>query len=293
MMENFGRVNRDVKRIWFGSVAVAIKRFLWPIASLARHRISFRLKVDEMATAKEHYEKLLAEYYAWMSGGLDQKLEQNRKFFESHHIRPVLSALAVDLGAGCGFQSIPLSQLGFSVIAIDSSARLLAELKQNAQGLAIQPIHDDLLNFSMHCTEPIELMVCMGDTLTHLETRQAIRHLLRKIFKALETDGRLVLTFRDLSAELTGLDRFIALRNDADTLFTCFLEYEKNHVKVHDMIYERRDNRWDLKKSFFKKIRIAPRWVEEVLQALGFKIEVFDIRNAGVCIIARKPKHGN
>jgi SAM-dependent methyltransferase len=249
--------------------------------------------VDEMASVKEHYEKLLAGYYSWMSGGLHQKIEQNRKFFESHHVRPLRSALAVDLGAGCGFQAIPLSQLGFRVIAIDSSAKLLAELKQNAQGLSIHPIHDDLLNFSRHCPDPIELVVCMGDTLTHLKTRQAIRQLLRKIFRALEADGRLILTFRDLSAELTGLDRFIPVRNDAHTIFTCFLEYEKNHVKVHDMIYERRDNRWDLKKSFFKKIRIPPRWVEEVLQALGFKIEVFDIHNAGVCIIARKPKHGN
>lgn len=245
-----------------------------------------------MATAKEHYEKILAEYYSWMSGGLDQKIEQNRKFFESHHVRPVLSAIAVDLGAGCGFQSIPLSQLGFSVIAIDSSAKLLAELKQNARGLSIYPINDDLLNFPRHCPDPVELMVCMGDTLTHLKTRQTIRHLLRKIFRALEAGGRLVLTFRDLSAEVTGLDRFIPVRNDADTIFTCFLEYEKNHVKVHDLIYERRNNRWNLKKSFFKKIRVAPRWVEEALQALGFKIEVFDIHNAGVCIIARKPKHG-
>jgi SAM-dependent methyltransferase len=246
-----------------------------------------------MAAATEHYEKLLAKYYAWMSGGFTRNIEQNREFFKAHHVRPLLSGVAVDLGAGCGFQSIPLSQLGFSVIAIDSSSQLLAELKQNAQGLSINPINDDLLNFSRHCPGPIELVVCMGDTLTHLDTRQAIRRLLRKIFKALETGGRLILTFRDLSGELKGLDRFIPVRNDADTIFTCFLEYEKNHIKVHDMIYKRKHNRWDLKKSYFRKLRIAPQWMEEVLQALGFKIETFDIHNAGVGIIARKPQHGN
>jgi precorrin-6B methylase 2 len=246
-----------------------------------------------VATAREHYQKLLAEYYSWMSGGFARKIEQNRKFFRAHHIRPARSGLAVDLGAGCGFQSIPLSRLGFSVIALDSSRKLLAELRQNARGLAIKTVNDDLLNFPKHCPGPIELVICMGDTLTHLDTRQAIRHLLRKIFKALEADGRLIITFRDLSGELTGLDRFISVRKDADTLFTCFLEYEKNHVKVHDLIYERKRNRWDLRKSFFKKVRVAPRWIEEVLQALGFTIETFDIHNAGVCIIARKAEHGN
>jgi len=241
-----------------------------------------------MAAVKEHYERLLAEYYSWMSGGFSQKLHQNQKFFRFHRVRPAHSGIAVDLGAGCGFQSIPLSQIGFSVIAIDSSKKLLAELRQNAQGLAIRTINDDLLNFDRCCPSQIELVVCMGDTLTHLSTRKTIRNLLRKIFRALETGGQLILAFRDLSSELTGLGRFISVRNDANIIFTCFLEYEKNHVKVHDIVYQRTHDRWDLKKSFYKKIRIAPQWIKEVLQALGFNLETFDVHDAVVCIIARK-----
>jgi SAM-dependent methyltransferase len=246
-----------------------------------------------MDLTTEHYQKFLAGYYSWISGGLARNIEKNRKFFKAHHVRPALSGLAVDLGAGCGFQSIPLSQLGFSVVAVDSSKKLLAQLRQNAQGLAIKTINDDLLNFSRHCPDPVELVVCMGDTLTHLNTRRTIRHLLRKIFKTLEAGGRLILTFRDLSAELAGVDRFIPVRSDAGTIFTCFLEFKKNYVKVHDLIYERKHDRWGLKKNYFYKIRIAPQWAEEVLQALGFKIETFDIRHSGVSIIARKPNHGN
>jgi hypothetical protein len=241
-----------------------------------------------MATAKEHYDNLLAKYYSWMSGGLTLKIEQNREFFKTHHVRPLLSRVAVDLGAGCGFQSIPLSQLGFSVIAIDSSKGLLGELKQNAQGLPIKTINDDLLNFSKHCPDKVEIVVCMGDTLTHLKTRQAVRHLLGKIFKTLETGGMLLLTFRDLSAELTGLDRFIPVHNDANTIFSCFLEYEKFYVKVYDIIYERKHGQWQMQKSYFKKIRIAPKWIREILQFLGFKIEKYDIHNDMVTIIARK-----
>jgi SAM-dependent methyltransferase len=241
-----------------------------------------------MAAVREHYESLLAEYYSWMSGGFAQKLRQNQKFFRSHHVRPACSGIAVDLGAGCGFQSIPLSQAGFSVIAIDSSNQLLAELRQNAQGLPIKTINDDLVNFDRCCPGQIELVVCMGDTLTHLPTRKTIRHLLRKTFRALEPGGRLILTFRDLRVELAGLNRIIPVRNDANTIFTCFLEYEKNHVKVHDIIYRRTHDQWDLKKSFYKKIRIAPQWIREELQSLGFTIETFDILDAVVCIIARK-----
>ncbi len=241
-----------------------------------------------MATVKKHYENHLAKYYSWMSGGLAKQIEENRKFFKDNHVKPSRSGVAVDLGAGCGFQSIPLAELGYRVIAIDLSKSLLAELEENAKDLPIEIINDDLLNFSIHCPDKIELFVCMGDTLTHLNTHRNIRRLLSRICNTLEIGGRVILTFRDLTSELKGLDRFIPVRNDANTIFTCFLEYEKDYVKVHDIIYGQKHNKWELKKSFFKKIRISPKWTREILQNLGFKIEVYDIHNALVSIIAQK-----
>ncbi|MEJ2221038.1 MAG: class I SAM-dependent methyltransferase, partial [Desulfobacterales bacterium] len=103
-----------------------------------------------MASVKEHYDKLLAPYYSWICGGCELKFEENRKFFQSLGIRPVRSGAAVDLGAGSGFQSIPLSEAGFKVFAIDLSPDLLAELKSHAEGLSIVTIEDNLLNFTEH-----------------------------------------------------------------------------------------------------------------------------------------------
>lgn len=241
-----------------------------------------------MATVKEHYENHLAKYYSWMSGGLSNKLEENRKYFKDHNVWPRGSGVAVDLGAGPGFQSIPLAELGYQVIAIDLSNHLLAELKENAKDLSIEIINDDLLNFSKYCPDTVELVVCMGDTLTHLNTYQNIRRLLGSVYSALEIGGQVILTFRDLTSGLKGLDRFVPVRNDANTIFTCFLEYEKDYIKVHDIIYEKKHNQWELKKSVYNKIRISPKWVREVLQVFEFKVDTYDIHNGMVCIIAHK-----
>ena len=185
-------------------------------------------------------------------------------------------------------QSIPLAEIGFRVIAVDLSRTLLAELEENAGNLSIEIINDDLLTFSKHCPAPVELVVCMGDTLTHLATRQKIRHLLKRIYSVLEIGGQVILTFRDFTVELKGLERFIPVRSDANTIFTCFLEYGKNHVTVHDMVYERKNNRWEQRKSAYKKIRVSPQWMKDTLKDIGFKIAAFDTHNAGVCIIAQK-----
>jgi 2-polyprenyl-3-methyl-5-hydroxy-6-metoxy-1,4-benzoquinol methylase len=121
-----------------------------------------------MRTAKEHYEQQLAAIYSWMSGGADAAIERNREHFRRLEVDSVPRGLAVDLGAGVGFQSVPLAGLGFAIVALDFSPQLLAELRKHAKGLPVRTVQDDLLNFDRHIDEQAQLIVCMGDTLTHL-----------------------------------------------------------------------------------------------------------------------------
>jgi len=242
-----------------------------------------------MSDVKTHYDNLLAPYYSWIFGGFDLKLEENRKFFRDHGIRPASSGAALDLGAGCGFQSIPLAEAGFRVIAIDSCPALLADLKESAGELSIETIEGNLLNFSSHCPQNTELIVCMGDTLTHLETTDDVQALFKNVHQALSDAGLLVLSFRDLMLELKGLERFIPVRSESNLIFTCFLEYEKEHVNVHDVIYEKNDGQWQLKKGVYRKLRIPPGWARNCLLETGFDVNTFDICNGMATIIARKP----
>jgi 2-polyprenyl-3-methyl-5-hydroxy-6-metoxy-1,4-benzoquinol methylase len=241
-----------------------------------------------MAGVCEHYENHLARYYAWISGGVDEKKEENRKFFVDHDIQPIRSGLAFDLGAGCGFQSVPLAQLGFRVVALDLSAKMLAQLKKTAKNLPIETICDDLSNFTNYKSENIELVVCMGDTLTHLDDLKKVRTLLDTVFSALQNGGCLILSFRNLTQELVELDRFIPVKSNETTIFTCFLEFEKDRVKVHDIIYEKNNGQWVLQKSVFQKLRISPDWTQKYLQKIGFAIEFYEEQNGLIFIIARK-----
>ncbi len=241
-----------------------------------------------MTDAKTHYDNLLAPYYSWIFGGAEQKLKENRTFFRDHGIKPEGSGVAMDLGAGCGFQSIPLAEAGFRVIAIDSCPALLADLTKSAGELPIETIEGNLLNFSNHHLVDTELIVCMGDTLTHLETLDDVQALFKNAHQALSDTGLLVLTFRDLMFELKGLERFIPVRSESNLIFTCFLEYENEHVKVHDVIYEKTNGQWQLKKGVYKKLRIPPQWARDCLLETGFEVNQFDIRNGMATITARK-----
>jgi len=77
----------------------------------------------------------------------------------------------------------------------------------------IVTIQDDLLNFTEHSPAKVEIIICMGDTLTHLNTFEEVQKLIETGYLSLEPGGLLILGFRDMTVELTGLDRFIAVRS--------------------------------------------------------------------------------
>ena len=241
-----------------------------------------------MATVQEHYDQLLAEIYTWAFGGFEETKYRNEEFFRSKNITPDLSGIALDLGAGAGAQSIPLAEAGFAVTAIDLNEEMLQELSQRAFGLEIITIQDDMLNLQNHCDGHVELIVCMTDTITHLDSQEKVIKLFEKSYNQLETNGQLILTFRDLTHELTDLERFIHVKSNRETIFTCFLEYEPETVKVHDVVYQNINGQWELKKSFYRKIKLSQSCVEAQLTDIGFQIELATVENGFVTVIAKK-----
>jgi len=242
-----------------------------------------------MNSSASHYDTLLAGHYTWMSGGPEMNYEKNELFFRDAGIRGEPGSRALDLGCGSGFQSIALARMGFNVTAIDQSAGLLKELDAEKGDLPVRTVHDDLLNFSGHCAGDIKLMVCMGDTLTHLDSKQAVAQLFKMCSDRLSPGGRLVITYRDMASELSGLDRFIPVRSSSRKVFTCFLEYGDNRVKVHDLVYERHQDRWQFKKSCYYKLRLPRDWVTRELGACGFEVSVSTAWNGMTAVLATRP----
>lgn len=244
-----------------------------------------------MNTAKDHYDQQLASVYSWMAGTPESAIERNHDLFRQLEISSSPRGLAVDLGAGSGFQSIPLAELGFSVVAVDFCAALLSELGDRANNLAIHTVHDDILNFSKYLEDRAQIVVCMGDTLTHLESLSSVESLLLSVEGALATSGKLVLTFRDyVSTEPHGTQRFIPVKSDESTILTCFLEYHEKVVEVYDLLYQRDGEKWVLTTSSYPKLRLDKHCVCDQLQKLKLEVIQNEIINGMICIVAQKSK---
>jgi SAM-dependent methyltransferase len=224
-----------------------------------------------MASVFNHYDTHLAPVYAWMAGGVEHALALGAADVSQFLDCP---GYAVDLGAGFGMHSIPLARSGFQVLAIDRCAYLLGQLRANAIGLPIKTLEANLLDFAKHLSTQADLILCMGDTLTHLQSMEEIEQLLNAAAASLRPGGRLVATFRDYEQLPVADKRFIPVRSDTERIHTCFLEQMAEHVLVHDILHERGPDGWTMKVSSYEKLRLSPAALRRAAQAAGLRSRI-------------------
>jgi len=219
-----------------------------------------------MSSIVNHYESHLAPIYIWMAGGLDYAVKLGESDIAEFLNRP---GHAIDLGAGFGMHTIPLAKSGYSVIAVDSSKLLLEELKRQCTGLNVQVVNTNLLEFDYYIQSSANLILCLGDTLTHLQTLEEIEMLINRVKSNLNKGGSFIATFRDYTHLPKDYNRFIPVRSDPNRILTCFLEEQVDHIVVNDILHERKDDVWTMKISNYKKLRLSPDHLVKISLKIG------------------------
>jgi SAM-dependent methyltransferase len=226
-----------------------------------------------MQSSETHYRTHLGPVYSWMLGDVAAAFARGAAEIDALPLPLPARGIAVDLGAGLGLHSLPLAARGFDVIALDNCQILLDELRSHARNLPITTHNADLLQFRSFVTGQAQVIVCMGDTLTHLPSVASVDSLLAAIAAALPHGGVFAATFRDYaSRKLEGEQRFILVRADETRILTCFLEYGDGQVTVYDLLNEKERGQWRLKVSSYPKLRLAPEWVAARLSELGCRV---------------------
>lgn len=237
--------------------------------------------------ARSHYEKLLAPVYGWMIGDLESA--QSRAREEVAHIGPFpAGAMAVDLGGGLGLHARALADAGHeSVWLFDTSTDLLHSARERTRGHGVHAVAVDLTDFDTHVPLPVDTILCMGDTLTHLADSDEVQALLEVVAGSLRPGGVFLTTFRDYSVELQGPDRFLLVRGDHERILTVFLEYGGEAVTVHDMLHARHGKEWSLQVGSYPKLRLDPSWVTSSLRDCGLSVETGTTFGGLTRIVAR------
>jgi len=243
-----------------------------------------------MESVRNHYDRFLGPVYSWILGDFEIAQKRNEDFFDSISLSPARNAVAVDLGCGPGCQSLPLANRGFNVLAIDFCQELIDELDRRKDSANIRTVCDDLAGFRGHMTEPAELIVCMGDTLVHLQNKESVDSVLDDVCDSLAPGGRFIYAIRDYTGSVPeGPDRFIPIRASDEQIFTCFLDYGDDAVHVHDILHRKIDGEWQTEISDYLKLRLDCEQLNARLQNRGLEIIDRTQSDGMIVVIAKRP----
>lgn len=239
-------------------------------------------------TVKEHYDNHLADFYSWMIGDFEKAKDSFKDFCIKNEIKQIENGNAIDLGAGNGIQSIALGEIGFKVKAVDFNEKLLSELKLKIGGLLIELIKDDIRNVKTFTDSSVDLIICCGDTVSHLDTFEQLDNLIEDCYDLLNTEGKLILSFRDYSIALSDTQRFIPVKSDDKRIHTCIIDYSDDKVTVTDLLHEKNNETWTQKISSYDKLRVRTDYVINKAETVGFSISENENINRMIHLILKK-----
>ena len=201
-----------------------------------------------MAPTIEMPDKPISDFYDALAHDYDQMTSFEARLVSE---RPFLRLLveqngissAVDAGAGSGFHSILLAQLGVSVTAVDLSQVMLDALVRNAahKGLSVKVLQAPLRDLPKRFHEAVDGLFCMGNTVAHLVDARELDATLAAFRHVLKPEGSLILQMLNYDKILGERQRIQSVREAGGATYVRFYDFHNDHVVFNVVKLEHRE----------------------------------------------------
>jgi SAM-dependent methyltransferase len=222
------------------------------------------------------------------------------RLLAQHGARRVL-----DAACGTGKHAIALAQRGYQLVGADLSAAMVARARENAAaaGAEVPFVRAGLGELAQAFTGPFDAVLCLGHSLPHLLSAEAVTAALRDFAQVLRPAGLLLLQNRNDERLLAQGQRFLPVsvhrEGEEEWLFLRFLDLDPQRISFHMVTLHRDAAGWHQRVSTTAHRPIARAELVRGLQNVGFgdiafygswNLEPFDAANSGdlVTIAERK-----
>jgi glycine/sarcosine N-methyltransferase len=192
------------------------------------------------------YDALAADYDRFVNwkDRLSHELPFLEALFKEHGVQRVL-----DAACGTGYHAIALVQRGYEVVGADLSAAMIEQARQNAAAEGAD-LYFTVAGLGELATlgRTFDAVLCLGNSLPHLLSAQAVGKALADFAAVLRPDGLLVIQNRNFDRVWTRRERFMppqAYREEVgEWLFLRFYDLHAETVTFNMIRLKRTEHGW-------------------------------------------------
>lgn len=179
--------------------------------------------------ATDFYDNLAGDYDAMT--GFEKRFIHEKPFF-SLLMREYGITSALDAGAGTGFHSLLLGQLGADMTAADVSKKMIDRVKYHAKDLhlAIDVVESNFKDLPLKLHKKFDAVLCMGNSLPHLLTHEELVLSLKSFSAILRPGGFLFLQLLNYARILDSRDRIQSVKEAGGVTFVRSYEFHQQFV---------------------------------------------------------------
>lgn len=160
-----------------------------------------------------------------------------QRTLDQHKVRSVL-----DTACGTGWHAIALAQKGYTPAGCDASPAMIERARTNAAqaGLKVRFETTDFRRLDLF-PEKFDAILCLGNSLPHLLSREELVAAFEQILGRLEHGGLIILHNLNYDLRLKTKPRFFSASGNADTLVWRFADYGAQFITFHTALFERKN----------------------------------------------------
>ena len=227
----------------------------------------------ETLESSEFYDRL-AKAFDLMTDW-DSRLAHEMPFLqqtlERHGARSVL-----DAACGTGWHAIALAQKGYRTAGCDASPVMIEQARANASKARV-PVRFEVAGFVRMgvFSEIFDAVLCLGNSLPHLLSREALADALAYMRARLHRGGVLILHNLNYDLRIKKQPRFFSANGHTKALVWRFADYGPEYITFHTALFERKldgeKSSWSVQVNSTLQRPLLEKDLDEALDRAGFK----------------------
>jgi SAM-dependent methyltransferase len=181
---------------------------------------------------KDFYDALSAEYDAMTD--FQGRLNTARGLVDSLSRRFDFDS-ALDVACGTGTYALALAEKGIQTWGTDLSAAMLQQARAHGEALSLPVTWQEasMENLAGHIRQPVDLILCMGNSLPHLTTGEQLHQALTGFSALLNPQGRLLIQVLNYAKILRDRERIVSVNRQGECEFVRFYDFPQRDSLIH------------------------------------------------------------